>query len=238
MTSLQCWKSRCQWKTQEVKEFSDAKWLLETHLLAEHGVSTKKGSGKSGGGPRAEKVRRPEVSPEMSSERWAYFNTRWTSYRDACTLTGAELVLQLKECMDESLREDHHNQISGGEVDNEADLLVQIKSVAVKKANRQVDRDKLGQIRQEKGEPVRKFAGRIRNLALVADFKVKCPCGKDVPYAEERIMDQIISGLNDVQIKTEVLSKEEVPKWGLQDLVSFVESKEAGKMSVSMMGGP
>ena len=50
-------------------------------------------------------------------------------------------------------------------------------------------------------------------------------------------MDQVISGLQDTQIKTDVLSNEQVPKWGLQDLVVFVESKEAGKVSASLMGG-
>ena len=132
--SSACTKLRCQYKSQEVPTFDDAKYLLESHLLAEHGVSNKEGS--KGSGSRPEKVRRPEISPEMSTERWSYFLTRWESYKEACGLTGKEILLHLKDCMDEMVREDHHNQFSGVEPDDETGLLTQIKSVMVKKANR------------------------------------------------------------------------------------------------------
>ena len=109
---------------QEVEKFEVpgvTRWLLETRLLAEHGVSAKEGSGKPGGGPRAEKMRRPEVGPKMSNEKWSYFMTLWNSYRDACSLVGVKLLFQLNGCMDEFVREDHHNQFSGVEAKTEAD---------------------------------------------------------------------------------------------------------------------
>ena len=68
--------------------------------------------------------------------------------------------------MEESVREDHHNRIDGIKVETEEELLLQVKSVAVKKANRAVDRDGLAKMKQEKGEPVRKYVSRVRNLPL------------------------------------------------------------------------
>ena len=56
-------------------EVRNAKWLLETRLLAEHGVSTKEGSGKPGGGYKQRKVGTPEVGPKISSQKWSYFLT-------------------------------------------------------------------------------------------------------------------------------------------------------------------
>ena len=136
MPSLTCTKSRCQFKTQEVEKFEDVKWLLESHLLAEHGVEAGVGNKNSS---KAEKVRRPEISPEMSTEKWSYFKMRWEVYKSACNLKGDEVLLQLRVCMVDSVREDHHNQFSGIKVETEEELLIQVKSLAVKKANRAVD---------------------------------------------------------------------------------------------------
>ena len=70
-------------------------------------------------------------------------------YKSACNLRGDEVLLQLRECMEESVREDHHNQFSGIKVETEEELLLQVKSVAVKKANRAVDRNGLAKMKQE-----------------------------------------------------------------------------------------
>ena len=51
------------------------------------------------------------------------------------------------------------------------------------------------------------------------------------------IKDRVVSGLVDGDIKTSVLSHREVNKWTLDDLVGYVETKEAGKTAVSLMGG-
>ena len=88
MVELTCPRSRCTWKTEEL-EIEVAKWMIDKHLQAEHEVKTEGGSGSV----RAEKVRRPEVGPDMSNEKWAYFLTRWEDYKKACGLKGAHLLL-------------------------------------------------------------------------------------------------------------------------------------------------
>ena len=98
--------------------------------------------------------------------------------------------------MEDGVREDHFNRFSRVETDSETEVLQHIKTVAVRRANRAVDRDQLGRLRQEGGEPVRKFAGRVRTLACVAEY-------------------QVIGGLMDRDIKTDVLSHEEVNTWSL-----------------------
>ena len=208
--------------------------MVEKHLESEHEVKTDAGNKNSS---KAEKVRRPEISPEMSTEKWSYFETRWEVYKSACNLRGDEVLLQLRECMIDSVREDHHNQFSGIKVEYEAELLLQVKSVAVKKANWPVDRDGLAKMRQEKGEPVRKYVGRVRKLALVREYMVACGCSKTVSYAEQVIKDQVIAGLQDPDIKVDVLSHDKVNVLTLlPDLVNFVESKETGKMSMAIRG--
>ena len=109
--------------------------------------------------------------------------------------------------------------------------------MAVKKANRAVLRDSLMMIKQERGEMVRKFVGRVRALAVVCELTEACTCSKQVSYMEARVKDQVMSGPVDQDIKTAVLSHRLINNWTLDELVLYVESKEAGKLSLGMMSG-
>ena len=234
MPVLSCPKSRCGWKTDDVKDDTGLK-LIEMHLSAEH-EKDEKGK-KKDTKAKVEKPRRPEITPDMSADRWAYFLARWNSYKTSCGLEGEEVINQLMECMTEVVREDHYRQFSGSEVVTEAEVLEQIKQVAVKKANRAVLRDSLVMIKQERGETVRKFVGRVRALAVVCELTEACTCSKQVSYMEARVKDQVMSGLVDQDIKTAVLSHRLINNWTLDELVLYVESKEAGKLSLGMMSG-
>ena len=91
-----------------------------------------------------------------------------------------------------------------------------------------------------KGEPVRKFAGRVRSLAVVNGYTVKCTkegCGQDVSYTEAVIMDQLIAGLADTEIQKDVLSHTEADTWDLEKLLKYVEGKESGLASQGLMSG-
>ena len=156
MPVLSCPKSRWGCKTDDVKDDTGLK-LVELHLTAEHEKEDK--GKKSETKAKVEKPRRPEITPDMSADRWAYFLARWKSYKSSCNLEGEEVINQLMECMTEIVREDHYRQFSGIEADTEAEVLQHVKQVAVKKANRAVLRDSLVMIKQERGETVRKFVG-------------------------------------------------------------------------------
>ena len=107
----------------------------------------------------------------------------------------------------------------------------------MKKANRAVIRESMGNLKQERGETVRKFTGRIRALAVVSELEVECACTKKVSYMKEAIKDRVVGGLHDQDIKTAVLSHKDVNEWSLDDLLGYVEAKEAGRVSASLMGG-
>ena len=110
MPAITCPKSRCTWKTDDLTEETAMK-LIELHLLSEHEVEAEKKV--KTGGPKAEKVRRPEVSPDMTEERWAYFLSRWEAYKRGWGLSDTEAMDQLLECLAEPVREDHYRQFAG-----------------------------------------------------------------------------------------------------------------------------
>ena len=158
-------------------------------------------------------------------------------------MTGEDLITQLLECCSESLRRDHHRTFSGAtpEADiTEETVLAELKTIAVCKRNRAVNRVKLGTLKQDRGEPVRKFAGRIRSLAAVSEYSIKCTkadCTQMVNYTEPVIMDQLIRGLADTEIQKDVLSHTESDTMDLETLIKYVEGKESGLASQGLMGG-
>ena len=66
-----------------------------THHEAEPAATTK-----------AEKVRRPTITPQGTTEDWTYFTSRWKEYKAATKITGDDVVSQLLETCDETLRKD------------------------------------------------------------------------------------------------------------------------------------
>ena len=212
--------------------------LLEIHITANHAPNQTVRTSHAATKP--EKAKRPEMAAEMSDEDWAYFLSRWEEYKKATALTGDEVILQLMECCCEQLRRDHHRTFPKGEggTTTEVQRLDQLKQLAVRKKNRAVNRVKLGTMKQDKGEPVRKFAGRIRSLATVSEYAVECKtCKTPVAYTEAVITDQIITGLADTEIQKDVLSHPDAATLDLEKLLQFVEGKESGQASQGLMSG-
>ena len=139
------------------------------HFTSKHQSS--KSSSKTSAA-KAEKARRPEIAAELSDEDWMYFLSRWEAYKKATCLQGEDIVLQLMECCCEQLRRDHHRNYPSQTSVTESSLLSEIKQIAVRAKNRAVNRVKLNTLKQDKGEPIRKFAGRCRSLATVSDYAV------------------------------------------------------------------
>ena len=183
-TTVSCEYPDCPgpWKSPE-GELDTVVKLLEMHFKSKH-ISSSQSSKQSSA--KAEKAKRPEIAAEMTDEDWNYFLCRWEAYKKATCLGGEEVVLQLMECCCEQLRRDHHrNYPSNKNQATESSCLAQIKQIAVRAKNRAVNRVKLNTLRQDKGEPVRKFAGRIRSLATVSDYSVDCTqCKLPVTYTD------------------------------------------------------
>ena len=88
------------------------------------------------------------------------------------------------------------------------------------------------------GEPIRRYAGRIKSLASVREFSVGCTsCKTSVSYTDEIIMDQIIFGIADLEIQRDVLSNPDAKFFDLEKLLSYIEGKESGQASQGMMTG-
>ena len=155
----------------------------------------------------AEKVKRPSISASGTTEEWTYFQQRWSEYKQATRLTGQDAIFQLLECCDDALRRDLSRSFSNLAGSDEATLLENIKSLAVRQENVMVARLKLQQMRQDRDEPVRAFNARIKGQASVCQYSVECECGAQVSYSDPMIRDTLLVGLADDDIRLDVLGQ-------------------------------
>ena len=87
----------------------------------------------------------------------------------------------------------------------------------------------LSRMTQDRGEPIRAFAARLRGQAEVCRFTKKCPgCDRISNQGEERVADQLCVGLADAEIQEDLL-KHPDQSMSVEDTIRFVEVRAAGK---------
>ena len=124
----------------------------------------------------------------------------------------------------QALQRSHGAQLSTITV---ADLLGEIKKLAVVRQSNMVNTLALMTAKQERDEPVRQFAARLRGLAAVCDLSVTCTActpPTKVSMVDKLVCMSLIGGLNDEETKQEVVSK--VQEMPLDETIVFVEARE------------
>ncbi len=186
-------------------------------------------------------VRRPEISAGGTTEGWAYFLTRWRAYSQAVHLTGTDVSIQLLECLDAKLRRDvTRNSVGALPIEglSEQDLLAAIKALAIREENPKVARVALSRMVQDRGEPIRSFAARLRGQAEVCRFVKQCVgCELVSNQGEERVADQLCIGLADAEIQEDLL-KNPNQEMTVEETIRFVEVRAAGKRSAVTITTP
>ena len=225
MTDIKCPFPTCLYTTGSV-EPSIAVELLRIHGLTHNSANA-----------RAQKIERPSIGTEISAADWNYFESRWKDYVTATGITGTSQVLQLLECCDEQLRRDITRNANGPLASKPIDeVILTIKSLAVKQESVLVARATLMAMRQDRDEPIRAYCARVRGQAAVCQYSISCPdCKTDIDYADNTIRDVIAHGLDDKNIQLELLSYASSDPT-LEEVLHFVEKKEAGKRSASRFG--
>ena len=179
--------------------------------------------------PKPEKVGRPSFDLDQSTDKWAYFKTRWTTYKTATGITGGAVQIQLMETCSESLRFAMFQSDPQIGSKSEDLILAAMKQLSVKEENVMVSCVNLHAFKQESNEPCRNFAARLRGQAELCNFVEKCTnCQHDVRYTDRMVRDALIRGLYDQDIQREVLGLEN-QEMLLEPLLKLLEAKEVGK---------
>ena len=231
MPIISCPVAGCTYKTDDV----DAAIIVE--LLKLHSAShVQQTPATTAPNSSLEKIKRPTVSAGGTSEEWAYFKTRSNEYKESTKVSGRDCIIHLLECCDEELRK-NITRLAGSSLLNkdEEQVLSAIQKLAVRVENVMVARVQLHEMQQDREEPVRTFCARLSGQANICKYNIDCPgCKRGLDYTDHIVRDCIIRGISDDDIRLDILGNEN-QDMTLDTLVGYIESKEAGKRSLSQL---
>ena len=234
MTIIRCPREGCEYSTDDL-DAAQAIELLKIHAGG-HPQATTQAPPAPTQAPRAaaaaERVRRPSVEAGITLERWTYFTSRWLRYKRLSEIPPDTVTAHLLESCDEDLLLDLHRN-NGANLDTMTEdvLLEEIKKLAVRGESQLISRVNLRSMCQDHNEDIRHFTARVKGQAALCNYTIEChSCKTAVSYSDEEIKDQLSTGLADPEIQKEVLAQHKQCST-IEELVSFIEDREAGKRS-------
>ena len=136
-------------------------------------------------------------------------------------------------CCDEALRKDLTRTFGSLSSSDETVVLQNINTLAVRQENIMVARVRLQHMRQDRDEPVRAFAARLKGQAGECNFVKTCTntaCATDIDYSDDMIRDAFLRGIADDEIRLKILGHSN-QKLTLEETLQLIEAKESGKRS-------
>ena len=241
---LKCEVPTCTYKTEDAiaKESSTGEhlMLLGFHVDAVHPKPQLQPAATGHPAPapaRTEKIDRPKLEMKDGSsteEQWNFFTFSWQQYKTIANITGNEKE-RLGVCLGDTVASLVYARLGDQKYKEltEADLLKEARQLVVKSRNKLVHRLKLGAMVQGGDEPITSFETRLKPVARTGRFQVECvACKGQADYTDKMVLDNLIRGLADEEIKRKVLATPETD-CTLAKVLRFVEAEESGKYSLS-----
>ena len=245
-TTLECTHADCalgdegaKYKTPEL-ELEYAMQMLLMHRQDNHQQGAPVVAGAGVRKSKAEKVSRPTIKMGSSEDDFNFFQCLFESYKRSCELTdAADIRDQLLACCETDLRRDLHRYLGTSvTTKSEAELLGEIKKIAVILRSNLVNVVSLMSATQEREESCRSYLAKIRGLANVCKLSVECSaadCSEQVSYSDTFVKYALVKGLADGEVREELLSQS--PELNLDQTLAFIEAKEQGKRSQKALDG-
>ena len=230
---LKCVVEECTWESQDLNE-GLAKDTLLMHLQAVHQVAAAQPQVGGTGVKKPEKFPRPLIDQDSTLESWNEFLSSWEQYKDEYQLSGTGLTRQLYACCSGDLKTSLSRTSGGSHFTlTEDQMLGAMKQLAVKFQNPAVNVQEFLGMYQQVDEGVRHYLSRLRGVASRCQFEVTCSCGGSVSYGDQVIRFKLIAGLQDIDIKEDILSTEDK---SLEETVKMIENKESGRQAKKTVG--
>jgi len=183
---------------------------------------------------KAEALKRPEATLDMSDTAWRDFKSQWSRYKRSTGLQNQEAIDQLISCCSNPLRMDINSETDGTlNSMAETEILATMRQIAVRKTNPMVHRNQLRDMKQGENELFRNFISRLKEAAIDCKFSIKCSregCDTTTSYAEEMIRDQAVYGVNCPDTQAKILAASDTLP-SLNDVTTRAEAQEQAKLS-------
>ena len=216
MAGIPCASPGCLYNTDtQVPPDSDLPTklaLLQIHDKNAHTIAAAPQAAQGHQPTQRLKLEPPKLSAGSDQETWELFLRSWALYKAGMNIGDTQSSVYLFNCLEQDLREDILRANPSTQISDmsEADLTAAIKTLAVKVESKLVHRIRMGQSTQTPGHSIRNFHAVLKGQAKLCQFRVTCPapaCNTVVDYSEEVIMDQLIRGINDKEILSDLLGE-------------------------------
>ena len=169
----------------------------------------------------------------IEEEVWNGFIRRWEAFKIGSGINDDTAPMQLFQCASDALGDlvlKAHPNIQTESIDivkkTMRDLAVIPVAIGVRRAE-------LMELRQSPDEQFRTFAARVQGKAETCVFTTtaKCQCSQtiEVDYTTESVRDVLLSGIADLDIRREALSNTRIQSLSINEVISFVESREMAR---------
>merc|ERR1711867_297190 len=207
--------------------------LLQIHTQLAHPIAVTPQAAPGNQPTQKLKLEPPKLSAGSDQETWELFLRSWTMYKTGMNIGNTQSSVYLFNCLEQDLRADILRANPSTQISDmsEADLTAAIKTLAVKMESKLVHRIRMGQSTQTPGHSIRNFYAVLKGQAKLCQFRVTCPsptCNTMVDYSEEVIMDQLIRGISDKEILSDLLGEVQTDMT-LQQTVDYIARKEQAK---------
>ena len=230
MVVIKCPVSGCVYETPD--ESSD----IVCALLNLHSTEHRQPVNTSQHTSNVPKLNRPCIDIGIDPEAWMSFVRRWETFKIGSGIPDGAASIQLFQCASEKLGDLMIKADPKLLLKPVEDVLESMESIAVIKVALGTRRAELMKFTQGHNEAFRTFAARVRGKAETCDFFTLSKCVCDVvtkaSYTEEAIKDVMLAGISDNDIRRETLSTENILSRSVNQIITFVESKEMGRNAI------
>ena len=236
MPSLKCpvidcvWEYSCEFNNDQSVE------IIKLHVGACH-VQQSQGNQAPG---RSPKIDRPTIDVGIDEEQWGNFVVRWKQFCQGSNLSKEAQSLQLFQCATETLGNLLLKSNPSITDRSASEVLELMKSFAVVRVSKGVQRAELRKMVQGRDEAVRTFVARVQGRARTCNLIAagECECGKSVAinYTQEVVKDVVMAGIADEEVQTSVLEIDGIEELPLNEIVSTIERKERARKAYRSNG--
>ena len=227
-TRINCQFTQCDYVAEHPSE------AVAIAMLTSHNNVHQQGTAQNPTKQRVPKIDRPELKQDVNDEEWQSFEAEWRRFKRCTAMSPDEVADQLFQCCESSLSKlllkESPTIIEAGE----QALMAAMKRMAVLHVATSVRRTNLLSKTQDHGQTFREFFANVRAAAATCAYNVQCThacCATKAPvdYTSMVVKDILIAGIEDSEIRKDVLCISDIDSKTDKDIVKFVEEKEIAR---------
>ncbi len=165
---------------------------------------------------KSKKPDRPPIETGLDDQEWVLFIDTWGRYKDMLEIPATDVTVirnELRSACSNEVNKLLFEYIGATKLNacSEEQLLGYIKSVAVKVTHKAVHRVEFDKMIQNDGESITHYVSRLNAKAFLCKFEVNCGCNPQtiVSYAEERVSERLLAGLQNKEHQVKILNEAE-----------------------------